>query len=315
MEGLDWLILVGTFLAGTCLAYGLLHYVGTRRLVKTRFKRVTEKAMPLLQGGNDTVMKSFLDWVSSFGKFAASDKEGASKLRATLLQAGFRHPKGTAIYYGLQALGAFILPVPYLLFNVMNGTMTSGSLGVLLLLAGVGFYLPRYILKFKTSRRQDGIDKALPDVLDLLIVLLEAGLSLQSTLNRVSDEVRPISMDLYHELHLTNAELRTGISRETALKNMGERTGVQSVNSLVGMMIQSEKMGTSMSQALRVHSSFLRVQRSQKAEAIAAKLPVKIMFPMMAFIFPAIFVVVLGPAAINLLHSSFFASMGGGPKF
>ena len=146
-------------------------------------------------------------------------------------------------------------------------------------------------------------------------MLLEAGLSLQSTLNRVSDEVRPISMDLYHELHLTNAELRTGITRETALRNMGERTGVQSVNSLVGMMIQSEKMGTSMSQALRVHSNFLRVQRSQKAEAIAAKLPVKIMFPMMAFIFPAIFVVVLGPAAINLLHSSFFSSMGGGAKF
>ena len=146
-------------------------------------------------------------------------------------------------------------------------------------------------------------------------MLLEAGLSLQSTLNRVSDEVRPISMDLYHELHLTNAELRTGISRETALKNMGERTGVQSVNSLVGMMIQSEKMGTSMSQALRVHSSFLRVQRSQKAEAIAAKLPVKIMFPMMAFIFPAIFVVVLGPAAINLLHSCFFPPWAEAPSF
>ena len=310
MEALDLLIWGGTFLAGTCLVYGLLHYVGTRRLVKTRFRRVTEQAMPLYQGGNETVLKGLLDWVSSFGKFASSDKERNTKLRSALLQAGYRHPKGTAIFYGLQALGAFILPVPYLLFNAMNGTMTAGSLGVTLLLAGAGFYLPQYLLKLKTSRRQDGIDKALPDVLDLLIVLLEAGLSLQSTLNRVSDEVRPISMDLYHELHLTNAELRTGISRELALKNLGERTGVQSVNSLVGMMIQSEKMGTSMSQALRVHSNFLRVQRSQKAEAIAAKLPVKIMFPMMGFIFPAIFVVVLGPAAINLLHSSFFSSMG-----
>ncbi len=310
MEGLDWLIWGGTFLAGTCLVYGILHYVGTRRLVKTRFRRVTEQAMPLYQGGNETVLKGLLDWVSSFGKFASSDKERTTKLRTALLQAGYRHPKGTAIFYGLQALGAFILPVPYLLFNAMKGTMTAGSLGVTLLLAGAGFYLPQYLLKFKTSRRRDGIDKALPDVLDLLIVLLEAGLSLQSTLNRVSDEVRPISMDLYQELHLTNAELRTGITRETALRNMGERTGVQSVNSLVGMMIQSEKMGTSMSQALRVHSNFLRVQRSQKAEAIAAKLPVKIMFPMMGFIFPAIFVVVLGPAAINLLHSSFFSSMG-----
>lgn len=311
MEGLDWLIWIGTFLAGTCLVYGLMHYIGSRRMVKSRFRRATETAMPIYQSGNDTTLKRFLDWVSSFGKFAMTDKEGASKLRFALLQAGYRHPKGTSIFYGLQALAAFCLPLPYLLLNVMNGTMTSGSLAITLLLAGGGFYLPRYILKFITSRRQEGIDKALPDVLDLLIVLLEAGLSLQATLNRVSDEVRPISMELYHELHLTNAELRTGITRETALKNMGERTGVQSVNSLVGMMIQSEKMGTSMSQALRVHSSFLRVQRSQKAEAIAAKLPVKIMFPMMAFIFPAIFIVVLGPAAINLLHSSFFAAAGG----
>lgn len=311
MEGLDWLMWVVTFLAGTCLVYGVLHYVGTRQLVKSRFRKV-ESTMPLYQGGNDTMLKRFLDWVSSFGKFAMTNKEGASKLRYALLQAGFRHPKGPSIYYGLQALGAFILPLPYLLINVMNGTMTSGSLAITLVLAGGGFYLPRYILKFVTSRRQDGIDKALPDVLDLFIVLLEAGLSLQSTLNRVSDEVRPISMELYHELHLTNAELRTGITRETALKNMGERTGVQSVKSLVGMMIQSEKMGTSMSQALRVHSNFLRVQRAQKAEAIAAKLPVKIMFPMMAFIFPAIFVVVLGPAVINLLRSSFFSAVGGG---
>jgi tight adherence protein C len=144
---------------------------------------------------------------------------------------------------------------------------------------------------------------------------LEAGLSLQSTLNRVSDEVRSISPELYQELHLTNVELRTGITREMALKNMADRTGVQSVKSLTGMMIQSEKMGTSLSQALRVHSNFLRVQRAQKAEGIAAKMPVKIMFPMLLFIFPAIFIVVLGPAAINLLHSSLFSSMGGGARF
>ncbi len=156
-----------------------------------------------------------------------------------------------------------------------------------------------------TSRRQERIDKALPDVLDLLIVCMEAGLSLQATINRVSDEVRPISEDLYHELNLTNAELRTGISRETALRNLAERTGVQNVHALVGMMIQSDRMGTSISQALRVHSSFLRVQRSQKAEEIAAKMPVKIMIPMLLFIFPSVFVIVLGPAVINLVQTSF----------
>jgi tight adherence protein C len=174
-------------------------------------------------------------------------------------------------------------------------------------LAGAGFYVGPYLLKFITTRRQDRIDKALPDVLDLLIVCMEAGLSLQATINRVSDEVKSISIDLYRELQLTNAELRTGISRELALRNLGERTGVQNVKALVGLMIQSDRMGASIVQALRTHASFLRVQRSQQAEERAAKLPVKILFPLLLFIFPAIFIVVLGPAAIKMSKSAFFA--------
>jgi tight adherence protein C len=162
-----------------------------------------------------------------------------------------------------------------------------------------------YLLRFITSRRQDRIDKALPDVLDLLIVCMESGLSLQATLNRVSDEVKGISMDLYKELQLTNAELKTGISREVALKNLGERTGVQNVKALVGLMIQSDRMGASIVQALRTHAAYLRVQRSQRAEEQAGKLPVKILFPLLLFIFPAIFVVVLGPAAVQMTKSSF----------
>jgi len=152
-------------------------------------------------------------------------------------------------------------------------------------------------------RRQERIDRSLPDVLDLLIVCVEGGLSLQSALHRVSDEVHNVSVDMYHELHLTNAELRTGISREMALKNLGERTGAQTVKSLVGIIIQSDKMGTSIAQALRVHSDFLRVQRGQKAEEKAGKLPVKIMIPLLLCIFPAIFIIIMGPAVINTMHA------------
>jgi tight adherence protein C len=135
---------------------------------------------------------------------------------------------------------------------------------------------------------------------------MEAGLSLQATINRVSDEVKNISLDLFKELQLTNAELRTGISRETALRNLGERSGVQNVQALVGLMIQSDKMGASIVQSLRTHAAFLRVKRSQQAEEQAAKLPVKILFPLLLCIFPAIFVVLLGPAAIQMSKSSFF---------
>ena len=131
-------------------------------------------------------------------------------------------------------------------------------------------------------------------------------MSLQATINRVSDEVKSISTDLYRELQLTNAELRTGLSREVALRNLGERTGVQNVKALVGLMIQSDRMGASIVQALRTHASFLRVQRSQQAEERAAKLPVKILLPLLLFIFPAIFVVVMGPAAIQMSRTAFF---------
>jgi tight adherence protein C len=308
MGDMSFIIWVASFLGVTFFIYGILHYAGNRKIVKDRFKK-TAAASTALQPRAENRMKSFLDWISSFGQFGMKDTAETSKLRSTLIQAGYRHPKNTAIYYGIQALGALLLPMPYLLANLVHGRMAAGNLTGLILLAGLGFYTPKLFLYFKVNGRQDRIDRALPDVLDLLIVCVEAGLSLQATLNRITDEVRLISKDMYDELHLTNLELRTGITRETALKSLGERTGVQSVKALVGMMIQSERMGTSVSQALRVHSDFLRVQRTQKAEEAAAKLSVKILFPMFLFIFPAVFCVVLGPAIINLMTNSAMKNM------
>jgi tight adherence protein C len=309
MAATDYLIVIAVFITGTSLVYGVLHYANSRRVLKARFKKAPAVGIPLFRQTESSLKRRFLEWVSSFGKFAMANSENTAKLRSALIMAGFRHPKGTAIFFGIKALAAVILPLPVLLANIMNGHLTSGQMAFCLALAGAGFYLPQYILQLITRKRQDRIDRALPDVLDLLIVCVEAGLSLQSALNRLTEEVRNICMDMHNELHLTNAELRTGITREAALNNLGERTGVQNVKALVGMMIQSDKMGTSISQALRVHASFLRVQRAQKAEEVAAKLPVKIMFPMLFFIFPAVFIVVLGPAVIKMMRSSFFSTL------
>jgi tight adherence protein C len=301
MTVLFWVIAIASFATIAFLTYGVLNYYDSRKVMRDRFKNAPADAMPLMYRGEvNSFKKRFLNWISSLGHFAADNKEDDSKLRQSLIQAGFRHPKGTAIYFGIRFLLALLLPVLYLLANVMDGVLSRGNLLFCFLLAAAGFYIVPYLLKFLTTRRQDRIDKALPDVLDLLIVCMEAGLSLQATINRVSDEVMSISTDLFRELQLTNAELRTGISREAALRNLGERTGVQNVKALVGLMIQSDKMGASIVQALRTHASFLRIQRSQKAEEAAAKLPVKILFPLLLFIFPAIFVVVLGPAAIKM---------------
>jgi tight adherence protein C len=301
MTVLFWVIAIASFATIAFLTYGVLNYYDSRKVIRERFKKSPTEAMPLIyRGEGNSLKKRFLDWVSSLGHYAVNEKQDNSRLRQSLVQAGFRHPKGTAIYFGIRILSAILWPVLYLMANVMNGVLDQGNLLVCFALAAGGFYLVPYALKFLTNRRQDRIDKALPDVLDLLIVCMEAGLSLQATINRVSDEVKSISTDLYRELQLTNAELRTGISRETALRNLGERTGVQNVKALVGLMIQSDRMGASIVKALRTHASFLRTQRSQKAEERAAKLPVKILFPLLLFIFPAIFVVVLGPAVIKM---------------
>jgi tight adherence protein C len=309
MGDMSVVIGVASFLGVTFFIYGILHYAGNRKMLKDRFKKTAATTATLQPRSTESKMKSLLDWLSSFGQFGMKDTAETSKLRSTLIQAGYRHPKNTAIYYGIQAIGALLLPMPYLLANLVNGKMAAGKLVGVILLAGLGFYAPKFYLWFKVKARQESIGRALPDVLDLLIVCVEAGLSLQSTLNRITDEVRLISAEMYEELHLTNLELRTGITRETALKSLGERTGVQSVKALVGMMIQSERMGTSISQALRVHSDYLRVQRTQQAEEKAAKLAVKILFPMFLFIFPAVFCVVLGPAIINLMTNSAMKNM------
>jgi tight adherence protein C len=309
MDGLVWLMMAAAFITVAALIYGVLVYLQNRQKLKERIKGGQTHAVPLLrrEERDNPLKKRFLELVSRCGKWGIKDQEEASLMRSTLIQAGFRHPKASAVYFGLRALGAFFLPLPYLLANLMQGkAVSSGNLMFAFLLSGLGFYLPQYFLRLITRRRQDRIDKALPDVLDLLIVCMEAGLAMQATFNRVAEEIKPVSKDLQKELLITNAEMRTGIPREIALKHLGERTGVQSVKSLVGLMIQSDKMGASIAQSLRTHASFTRVQRAQKAEEIAAKLPVKILMPMILFIFPAIFIVVLGPAIIQISKSSFF---------
>jgi tight adherence protein C len=307
MTGLAWVIAMASFATVAFLTYGVLSYYQSRRVVRDRFKKPSTSAGTLIyRDESSQFKKQFLDWISSLGKFAMGGKADASELRLSLIQAGFRHPKGPAIYFGVRILLAFLLPVLYLLPNAVDGVVTRGNLMICFLTAGIGFYLVPYVLKFITHRRQDRIDKALPDFLDLLIVCMEAGLSLQATINRVSDEVKTMSMDLFKELQLTNAELRTGIHREVALRNLGERTGVQNVKALVGLMIQSDRIGASIVKSLRNHAAFLRVQRAQRAEERAARLPVKILFPMLLFIFPAIFIVVIGPAIIQISKTSFF---------
>ena len=267
----------------------------------------TDKPTLIRQDGKSSSLKDrALEVISSFGKMTLGkeqEKPKISDLRLTLIQAGFRYTNAVAVFFGIKAICTVLLPLCYLVYLTWAHKVTGMNLAIAMGAAALGYYLPNYILTKALKKRQNRIDRALPDVLDLMIVSMEAGLSLQSTLNHVADEVKRISKDFHGELRITNAELRTGIPRDNALRNMWERTGVQSVKSLISLMIQSEKMGASISQSLRTHADFVRVQRAQKAEEMAAKLPIKIIFPTLVCMFPAIFIVILGPAAIQIYHT------------
>jgi tight adherence protein C len=308
MEALSLLNLVLLFLAVSLFTYGVCQYLNHRKVILDRFKAPTTDLLPLFRPKVDknSWKERLMGYVSSFGQFASGDQKdtsGPSELRRKLIMAGFRHSGAVGVFYGLRAISALLLPLFYMLFIFLQGKVTLVNLSMALLMAAIGYFLPNYILGFIMRRRQDHIDRTLPDVLDLLVISLEAGLSLQATMNRVAEEIRPVSKELYKELQITNAELRTGIPREQALKNLGERTGVLSIKSLVALMVQSERMGVSIAQALRTHADFIRLQRGQRAEEIAAKMPIKIVFPTLLFIFPCLFIIILGPAAMQIFKT------------
>jgi tight adherence protein C len=300
------IMLVATFGAVVLLIYGLFTYISSRHKLQERFVKSKTGIAPLVQGGKkySSIKGKVLEVISSFGKMTLRQEEKSkiSDLRLILIQAGFRYANSVAVFYGIKIIGTIVFPLCFFGYVMFTSKVSALNPFIALGAAALGYYFPNVMLKRAVSRRRDRIDKALPDVLDLIIVTMEAGLSLQSTLNHVVDEVHRICKDLYQELRITNAELRTGIPRDRALKNLGERTGVESINSLISLMIQSDKMGASIAQSLRTHADFIRVQRAQRAEELAAKMPVKIIFPTLFCMLPAIFVVVLGPAVIQIYH-------------
>lgn len=308
------LVMAATFVSVCLLTYGLFVYFSNRRAIQGRFGKRKKEEDPLLKlrrADRKTKLKNrFISWISSFGRFAVKEKDKeedvakGTNLRMTLIRAGFRHSSAPAVYFGLRVLLALGFPLIFMLYIMLiKRGADSFSLAAACVLAAIGYYGPVYGLRLIASVRHDRIDRALPDVLDLMIVAMEAGLSLQAALNRVAGECERLCKELSRELQITNAELRAGIPRDTALKNFGDRTGVQSVKSLVALMIQSEKMGASIAHSLRTHASFTRTKRAQKAEEIAAKMPVKIVFPTLFCIFPALFVVILGPAGISIYRN------------
>jgi tight adherence protein C len=228
-------------------------------------------------------------------KAPRSPKEMGS-LRLRLVQAGFRRDEALTMFFGVRilfALALFMLFATPLLFRP-NLTVALGGLGL-------GYVLPGMVLARMAKRRAHRIRLSLADMLDLLVVSVEAGLGLDAALTRVGQELAFAYPELADELRLINLELRAGKPRSEALRNLADRTGVEDLSSLVTMLIQTDKFGTSVAQSLRVYSETLRTKRRQRAEEAAAKTGVKMVFPLVICIFPAIWVVTIGPAAIRFV--------------
>jgi tight adherence protein C len=223
--------------------------------------------------------------------------------RALLVHAGYRHPNSVAMYAASRLLLAGALATAAVLVVPILG----GNAGVVMLmavyLAVVGYILPMLVVRSKARRRQKEITLNLPDALDLLVVCVEAGLGLNQAFLRVADEIHPLSEITATEFHLMNLEIRAGTPREEALRNLFERTGVEDVRSLTMMMIQADRFGTSIANALRVHSETLRDKRRQRAEEAAAKTTIKMIFPLVLCIFPAMFVVLIGPGLLQIVEA------------
>ena len=241
-------------------------------------------------------LQSLIALFKRVGEKAPRSPKELGTIRLRLVQAGYRRDEAMTIFFGIRVTfalamfgalssGAFMRP---------NMTLALGALGF-------GYVLPGMVLARKAKGRAHRIRMALADMLDLLVVSVEAGLGLDQALSRVGAELAFAYPELSDELRLINLELRAGKARSEALRNLADRTGVEDLSSLVTMLIQTDKFGTSVAQSLRVYSETLRTKRRQRAEEAAAKTGVKMVFPLVFCIFPAIWVVTIGPAAIRFV--------------
>jgi tight adherence protein C len=206
------------------------------------------------------------------------------------------------VFWGVKFLLAVSFPLAFLTvaFIFFKGMNSSGMLTIAIFLSLLGLFLPDLWLAMKTAGRRDRIVKGFPDALDLLVVCVEAGMGLDGAIYRVGEELSLNQPELSEEFKSLNLEMRAGKARQTALKNLAERTGIEDVSSLVTVLLQTDRFGTSVAQALRVFADSFRTARYQRAEEAAAKIATKLLFPLVLCIFPAMFVVILGPIVITI---------------
>jgi tight adherence protein C len=237
-------------------------------------------------------------FVEPFQRMMPRSSQEVSVVQKRLIRAGYREKTYINIFYGAKVL----VPVLLCLLAAATGIYAFGGFFVYLMALGLGFLLPDFWLGNRIKTRQTNLRLGLPDSLDLIVICVEAGLGVDRAILRTAEELQLSQPEIADELGLLCVEQRAGHHRADAWRNFGERTGVESIRALASILIQADKFGTSVGATLRVHSETLRVRRRQDAEEQAARTTVKLIFPLVLFIFPALFVVTLGPSMIAIME-------------
>jgi tight adherence protein C len=307
------LISLSIFLATALVAFAFYMWSESRReSLPQRLKEAVNEETGIRRDGG---LGAARNWFGTFRERFFAKPAGETEImemlsgkeltgaRLLLNQAGIRSAGAYRTYMAVR----WILPVGIVVMAVLYGKafgLTTQSTILLVLAGGIfGFLLPDTALRWKIRKRQEEITDSLPDGLDLLVVCVEAGLGLNAAFVKITEEFHLSSPALSEEFDIVNREMVAGKPRQEALRALSDRTGVEDVKSLVAMLIQTEKLGTSLAQSLRVHSDSLRTRRRQRAEEAAAKTTIKLVFPLVFLLFPALFIVILGPGMIQIFHS------------
>lgn len=310
---LNIIILVLVFFM-TCLAvFGATYLIMRQRMVQNRLQKALNDSIS--QSIDEVGMEAHQASLTSLAaKWLGSVMEGPGRLilpkeqwershiQSQLVMAGFRRAYAFTLYQGARVILAVLLPSLYLLSRFIVGSPAMTVLTLSLGLTIIGLYLPSFYLRLQIAKRQQRISKSLPNALDMIMVCVEAGQGLDAAVHQVAVEMELSAPEISEEMQLTSLELRGGKSRVDAFKNIGTRTGVEEVRALSALLVQTDRFGTNLVTALRAHADGTRTKRRQKLEEEAAKTSVKLIFPLIFFIFPAILVVMAGPAFIRIVN-------------
>lgn len=292
------------FLSATLLVYGvakvLNEFIVNRRInsvvQETRPKRLRAIA-PLIDPDK---LKLIIRKMNELSKPTDGWQDSSIKLR--FMRTGWRHESVPTIFYAIKTCLSIVAPLLFILISHFFFLQLSSinSLMISLLLAASGYYLPELFISHRINQRAQEMRNSLPDFIDLLVMCTASGLGMDAALNRVSLEMAKSSPTLAEEFYLSCLEIRAGAARMDALKNLALRVNLDDLSNLVTMLVQADKFGSSLTDSMKIQSEFMRIKRMQRAEAVAAKIPVKMLLPLIFFIFPILMFVLIGPAFIQM---------------